>query len=52
MRDQVWVCFNAGYYMDPKEVATRVIKIFGMYDKIKDVSKIKLSTQWHDIGLD
>lgn len=30
----------------------RVVKIIGLYDTISDVSKIKLTTQWHELGLD
>lgn len=52
MSDQVGQGISVGYYLDPNEVATRIIKIFGLYDKVKDVSKIKLTTQWHEIGLD
>lgn len=37
--------------MDPNTVASRVVKTIGCYDKIEDVSAIKLSTQWHELGL-
>jgi NADH dehydrogenase (ubiquinone) 1 alpha/beta subcomplex 1 len=41
-----------GYYLDPKLVATRIVMLIGCYDKVEDVSKIKLTTQWHELGLD
>lgn len=33
-------------------MATRVVKVIGLYDSISDVSGIKLTTQWHELGLD
>jgi len=43
---------RSGYYLNPKEVATRIVKIIGLYDTVGDVSKVKLTTQWHELGLD
>ena len=38
---------KSGYFVDPNEVARRIVKLISLHDCIKDPSKITLESTWH-----
>ncbi|CAK67246.1 unnamed protein product (macronuclear) [Paramecium tetraurelia] len=42
---------KSGYYVNPEDVARRMIKVISLHDDVKNPSGITLQSTWTDIGL-
>ncbi len=42
----------SGYYLDPSDVARRLVKVISLHDKVKNPDRITLHSTFHDIGID
>lgn len=41
-----------GYYLDPEDVATRVMRVIAAHDKVGKPETLTLSKTWHNLGID
>jgi NADH dehydrogenase (ubiquinone) 1 alpha/beta subcomplex 1 len=41
-----------GYYLDPEEVAKRLMRVISMHDKVSKPQDMTLSKTWHNLGID
>lgn len=41
-----------GYYLDPEDVAKRLMRVISLHDKVKQRQELSLNKTWHNLGVD
>ena len=50
-KSQVPTLTIKGYYLDPNEVARRIMRVVSLHDNVKNPESMTLNTQWWELGI-